>query len=83
LVNARNTYAIITVSTLDALVALLTLITLNTGWALLTVVTSRSLRALNTLLTLRAALTLWPGNLFNVTYLSPRYFGANKIQDLN
>jgi hypothetical protein len=83
LVNARNAYAITTISTLNTFVAFLTLITFDSCWALLTVITPWTLRSLRAGLTHWALLTLRPSNPFNVTYLSPCYFGTNKIQDLN
>jgi hypothetical protein len=83
LVNARNTYAIITVSALNALVAFLALITLNTGWALLTVITPWTLRSLRAGLTHWALLTLRPSDFFDITDFGAGNLASYKLKDLN
>jgi hypothetical protein len=83
LVNARDAYAIITISTLDTLIAFLALITFDSCRALLTVITPWTLRSLRAGLTHWALLTLRASDPFNFSNLSPRYLSTNEIQDLN
>jgi hypothetical protein len=83
LVNARNAYAIITISTLDTLVAFLTLITLGSCWALLTVITSWTLRSLRAGLTHCSLRSGRPSDLFDITDFGAGNLASYKLKDLD
>jgi 1,4-dihydroxy-2-naphthoate octaprenyltransferase len=83
LVNARNTYAIITISAFNALIAFLTLITFNSCWALLTVIAPWTLRSLRAGFTLWAALTSRASNLYGVANLSASNLASYKLKDFD